>query len=366
MIKNLASPIFFLCLNAHSTPLESRLHLNESHSFTKGEKVVVAVIDTGLDRNHPALRDSLWVNPGESGVDARGARKEHNQIDDDLNGFIDDVNGWNFADNNNDLSDHHGHGTHVAGLIAAHRVAPFEFQGVAPESRLMILKYYDPTSAHHHNLESSTAALRYAIKMGADIINFSIGGDTKSVDEELVIREASRANILVVAAAGNDALNNDLKGFYPATYSIENLISVASLKTGVDRLLTSSNYGRETVDISAPGEDILSSLPGGRYGRMTGTSQATALVTGVAALYLSAHPNHHDPALIKRQLLSVVDISQQLLNKTQSAGCVNALTAITTLPEGQTAFGEPINTLQSLNRDLFTVRPAQPPPLLPR
>ncbi len=351
---------------ADADALDSRMHLSQSHSFAKGDHVLIAVVDTGIDVNHPALKDALWVNPGESGRDPNGAPKEKNQIDDDSNGFIDDVNGWNFASNNNDLSDHHGHGTHIAGLIAAKRMAPYAFQGVAPNVKLMVLKYYDPVAAHHSNLESSTAAIQYAIKMHADIINFSSGGDSKSNDEEMVIREASRTDILIVAAAGNSGLNNDRHGFYPASYGLENLISVASLRNGADRLLTSSNFGPKTVDIAAPGEDLFSTLPGGRYGRMTGTSQATALVTGVAALYLSMHAEHPSAAFIKRQLMSVVDINDQLLNKTQSSGCVNALTSLTTLPEGQTASGAPIFSLQRLNRDLFTVRPAESAPLLKR
>jgi thermitase len=350
--------VFLAAQIAFAQEPEAVTNLRKAWPLTLGQKsIVVAVVDTGIDMNHPALKDALWVNPGETGRDKNGHSRENNQIDDDANGFIDDVHGWNFAGNNNDLTDHLGHGTHIAGIIAARRMAPFQFQGVAPNVKLMVLKYYDPHQHPGNNLENSTKAMKYAVQMKANIINFSSGGSEKSIDEELVIRSAGAAGILFVSAAGNEGFNNDLFGFYPATYGLDNVISVASLKVEADRLLTSSNYGKKTVDVAAPGEEIFSTLPGSTYGRMSGTSQATAYVTGIAALAMSVRSNPLTPIEIKQQILSVADRMINFNDRLKSAGRINAFTALTTLPRGQTAFGEKIDLSQSLDTELFSIRP---------
>jgi subtilisin family serine protease len=360
------SLLFLIPTMAAAQNIESRLHISPSHSLTRGQNIVVAVIDTGIDVHHPALRDSLWVNTGETGRDAQGRNREQNQIDDDGNGFIDDVHGWNFVANNNDLTDHHGHGTHIAGIIAARRQSPFNFEGIAPEVKLMILKYYDPKSLRQNNVENSTAALQYALKMKARIINFSSGGDKPNAAEEMTLRQAISQNVLVVAAAGNNGLNNDSHGFYPASYGLENTISVASLKENEDRLLTSSNFGLASVDVAAPGENIFSTMPNGQYGRMSGTSQATAFVTGVAALTMALKSKNENVVALKRRLLAVSQPIDELKEKMQSGGCIDALTALTTWPEGKNAFGENVETLSRLQSDSFTIRTTQSLPVLKR
>ena len=140
------------------------------------KKVVVAIIDTGIDAKHPALRDNLWINPGEDGFDKRGHSKRNNGIDDDHNGYVDDVHGWNFSGGNNDLTDTHGHGTHIAGIIGAKKINDKLPHGVAENVSLMVLKYYDPKTGGEDNLQNSVQAILYAVRMKAQIINYSGGG----------------------------------------------------------------------------------------------------------------------------------------------------------------------------------------------
>lgn len=238
---------------------------------------VVAVVDTGIDAKHPAFQGRLWTNPGETGLDAQGRDKATNGIDDDGNGFVDDVHGWNFVNGTNDLSDSNGHGTHVAGLIAGpNRTA----DKAAP--KLMVLKYYDTGATELQNLRRTVAAIRYATAMGAKIINYSGGGYGRNADEEAAIAEAGLQGVLFVAAAGNERNNSDRLGYYPADYGLPNILSVAAVDLK-GRLIPASNYGEKTVHLAALGDKVLSTIPGGKWGRMTGTSQAAAVAAGVAA-----------------------------------------------------------------------------------
>lgn len=291
------------------------LALSTTASFAKSplskkelsKKIVIAVIDTGADTLHPSLRKNLWTNPGESGIDIQGRDRANNGLDDDGNGYVDDVQGWNFAGGNKDLSDVHGHGTHVAGII----------QSNAPEAQLMVLKYFDPQAPGEHNMINTVKAIRYAIKMKVQIINYSGGGTSKYPDEELAIREAQAQGILFVAAAGNERSNSDLHGFYPADYKLSNIISVTAIDEN-RKVLPSSNYGSRSVDIAAPGKDIVSSLPGGKFGTMTGTSQATAFVAGSAALLMAENPhNVRNPEAVIRQLTGTGLASEFLIGKTK-------------------------------------------------
>lgn len=318
------------------TPLTSEV-LNYSLQMTEAflawplsqgsKEIVVAVIDTGLDTDHPALRENLWTNPGETGVDARGKDRATNGVDDDGNGFVDDVHGWNFAGNNNDLSDSHGHGTHVAGII----------QSVAPKTPMMVLKYYDPNASGADNLSNTVKAIRYAIQMKAKIINYSGGGTTKYADEELAVREAQQKGILLVAAAGNEKSNSDIDGFYPADYGLSNIISVTAIDEN-QRVLSSSNYGVKTVDIAAPGKSIISTLPGGKFGTMTGTSQATAYVSGTAALLLAAGFPAEPESLIS-QITSTGTDNRFLVGKTKHETSLNAYRSLVMRGAGLGAFG---------------------------
>lgn len=232
----------------------SKTQLFDSKNLLKnntktGKKIIVAVIDTGVDINHEDIKDHLWISKdGKS-------------------------NGWNFVDNNSVLTDNIGHGTHIAGIIAS----------ASPNVSLMILKYYDSDSVSHKKaFDNSLKALRYAIDNKADIINYSGGGSGSSIEELELLKEAESKGIIVVSAAGNESKDIDINPYYPASYKLSNIITVASL--GADgKLLQESNYGYNTVDIAAPGEDVLSALPGNRHGYLTGTSQATAFITSIVA-----------------------------------------------------------------------------------
>lgn len=272
--------------------------------------IVVAIIDTGIDINHPLIRNHLWVNPQE----------QKNAFDDDGNGYADDLHGWNFASNNNDLSDNHGHGTHVAGIILQ--------KARSQRVKFMVLKYYDPLKSGDDNLLSTVKAIRYAIKMKADIINYSGGGDERSPLEEAAIRDAQKQGILFVAAAGNEGRNTDRVGFYPAGYRLSNIISVAAMDSR-KRLLASSNYGSQSVDIVAPGKNVFSSLPGGKYGFMTGTSQATAWVSGLVASLLTQSDKSWTPERIKKFLELNAVRDRQLSKKIRSQARISNLASVT-------------------------------------
>jgi len=193
--------------------------------------VTVAVIDTGADINHKELKDFIWTNPGETGTDRWGRDKSTNGIDDDGNGYADDLHGWNFVSNTNDLLDSMGHGTHISGIIKNESSkSPFTSNksNKKPKIGLMILKYYDAEASDSQNIENTVKALNYAIKMGAQVINYSGGGSLPSQAELSAIQEANRRHIFVVAAAGNNNKNTDIMGYYPANYRLPNIISVAA------------------------------------------------------------------------------------------------------------------------------------------
>lgn len=298
------------------------------------KKIVVAIIDTGVDMNHPALKDNIWVNPKEI---------PNNGIDDDGNGFIDDVNGWNFVAENNKPLDSHGHGTHIAGIV----------KGVAPQVSIMVLKYFDPKSISDKNLANTVRAIDYAVQNGAQIINYSGGGFGKNPSEEAAIKRAKDKNILFVAAAGNESVDSDKDHFYPADYDLSNIISVASL-TQESNLVGSSNFGIQTVDIAAPGKEIFSTLPGGRYGRMTGTSQATAFVTGALAILLDTYSDVRSSEKIIEYLVKTGDIEENLDGKTKYRTKLNSYRALAMKGRDLNANGLTIENTKQINSDIFS------------
>lgn len=305
---------------------------------TKGSKSkIVAVIDTGADVNHEDLSENIWVNPGETGLDAKGRNKATNGIDDDNNGYVDDVHGWNFVSNNNDLTDNHGHGTHIAGIIGAVAENKKGISGIAPEVSLMIIKYYDPKVPSTDNLKNTINSIKYAVKMGANIINYSGGGVDYSQEEFEAVKEAEKKGILFVAAAGNERSNSDQFHYYPADYKLSNIISVTALDPN-RTILPSSNYGTETVDLAAPGQNIISTLPGNSYGFMTGTSQATAFVSGAAVLVMANKPEFKFDE-VKKYVLSTGDPFESLALKTRTSRALNLFKALTILDSGVAANG---------------------------
>lgn len=298
-------------------------------SLTRGSRdIIVAVIDTGIDVNHEDIKNNLWKNPGEI---------PGNGIDDDKNGFIDDVYGWNFVSNNNKLDDNHGHGTHIACIIGAEAGNKKGIIGIAPEVSIMTLKYYDPKVSGSDNLKNTVKAIQYAVKMGANIINYSGGGTDFSQEEHDAVAEAEKKGVLFVAAAGNERSNSDKFHYYPADYGLKNIISVTAIDPGTE-VLPSSNYGVTTVDIAAPGQNIISCLPGNQYGTMTGTSQATAFVTGAAVIFM-AHKNSKNYDTAKKYILATGDADSSLTSKTRTSRKLNLFKALTILDNDTTTSG---------------------------
>ncbi len=270
---------------------------------------IVAIVDTGVDTQHPWIAKNLWQNAGEIGLDINGHDKQTNQIDDDGNGYIDDVHGWNFANSDSDLADNNGHGTHIAGIIA---------NKARPQVQMMILKIYDEHSKISP-LAATAKAIAYATKMGAQVINYSGGGLTPDFDEKNSLIQAAAKNILVIAAAGNEGAKLDSVPFYPASYNLSNIVSVAAINR-YHQLMNASNYSETKVDIAGLGHDVLSALPshlqGQTTGKMSGTSQATAMITALATHLWSPNiPARTWKALILQN--SQTDL--QLIHKTRFA-----------------------------------------------
>jgi thermitase len=315
---------------------------------TQGSKeIVVAVIDTGIDIRHDDLKNNLWTNPGESGLDAKGRDKRTNGIDDDGDGFTDNVHGWNFVSNNHDLSDNHGHGSHIAGIIGAEAGNGKGIAGVAPKVSLMILKYYDPKVPKTDNLKNTIEAIKFATSKRVNIINYSGGGTDFSKEEFEAVKAAKEQGILFVAAAGNERSNSDEHKYYPADYGLENIISVTAIDPKTE-VLASSNYGVQTVDLAAPGQNILSTLPNNAYGFMTGTSQATAFVSGAAVLIM-AKRSSFDYQDVKKYILATGDQKQSLSNKTKTARYLNLFRAVTMLDTGVNVSGMTVANAVGIN-----------------
>jgi subtilisin family serine protease len=245
---------------------------------TLGDGVPVAVLDSGLDFQNPDLADNVWTNPGEV---------PGNAVDDDGNGFIDDVHGADTVGWDGDPSDGFGHGTAVASIIAARGDNGFGLSGMAWDARVM------PVKVLHDDGWGTTATLisglDYALDEGARIVNISLNGSAPSQALDEAIGEAQSRGVLVVTSAGNDGRNRDRVPSYPASERSPSVITVASANRA-GALAPGSAFGRTSVDIAAPGSDILTSDLSGRFTRRSGTSFAAAYVTGAAALLAAAHP----------------------------------------------------------------------------
>lgn len=305
--------------------------------------VVVAVIDTGLDLEALSRSDVLWTNAGEVGLDSQGRSKSVNGVDDDGNGYIDDVHGVDFTRPGRQVGlapDRDGHGTHIAHLILQQAEAVMRSpasQGAEVHQRrpvrLMVLKYYSVLSSGEKNLERSNRALAYALDNGAQVVNFSGGGRVPDEQERRLLLSARKKGVVVVAAAGNEGLNTDRQGFYPASYGFPHVLSVAAL--GEDsHLFRMSNYSSTQLMVAAPGEKVMGPVPGGQA-KMTGTSQATAITTGVLVGLMSHSFLMRSPEKWIELLLEATEVEPSLKDKLKFPLKVNlqrAQEVVATLP----------------------------------
>lgn len=284
--------------------------------FPNTGNAIVGVIDTGVDYTHPDLINNIWKNPGET-----GGGKETNGIDDDGNGYIDDFRGWDFFNNDNNPMDGHGHGTHVAGTIGAEGNNGIGVTGVNWKVKIMPIQIFSSSGAAASSF-AIAQAIQYATANGADVTNNSWGGGAFS----MAIYNAILAGRLFVAAAGNNTNNNDISPFYPATYNLNNIISVAATDHN-DNLAWFSNYGATTVDLAAPGVNIYSTLPGTNYGYSSGTSMAAPHVAGAAALMVATRRDRGLPDLtpvqLRQYVLNGVDVIPGLSGKNATSGRLN-------------------------------------------
>ena len=269
------------------------------------KEITVAVLDTGIDPNHEHIKGSLVRF-----LDYSGTGK----------------------------NDSHGHGTHVAGII----------KNIFPKVKLVALKYYNPKYSGKQSLEATVKALKAAVDMNVDVINYSGGGPESSSAELAVLKEAERKGIIVVVAAGNESSNIDKKSnaFYPAAYGLSNIISVSAHDENL-KLIKSSNWGKRLVDLAAPGKRIKSALPKDRAGFLTGTSQATAFVTGVVAMLKSQFPK-----LSYTEVKNIIRNSAKkeiaLASNSNSGGRLDAKAAVLEASKNQTN-GSIFNSLAKTN-----------------
>lgn len=302
----------------------------EAWGVTLGNpSTIVAVIDTGIDLNNPDFAGKIWTNP----VNDAGA------------GYPNDVHGWNFIDDTPDVQDDDGHGTHVSAIIAAVGDNNYGVVGVDPSAQIMPLKFLDANGNGSTN--DAVSAIYYAVNHGAKVINASWGGVDYTQPLDDAIAYANAHNVVFVTAAGNDGTNNDVVPSYPSSFRQPNELSVAA----VDRngnLPGFSNYGAATVDVAAPGVDIVSDVPTSidpsGFQDLSGTSMSTAYVSGVAALVAGLNPGFTAAQIVQR-IDSTAKPLPSLTGKTISGGMVDAYNAVVatgvTATAGATGSGVP-------------------------
>lgn len=282
---------------------------------TGSSTVVVGVLDTGIDLDHEDLVGNIWTNSGEVAGDG---------IDNDNNGYVNDIHGWNAIGNNGNPEDGNGHGTHVSGIIGAKSNNAIGVAGVAWNVKLMALQMLAADGSG--STAAAVAAIDYALVMkdrGVNIraLNASFGGGGASQALYEAIGRANTKGIVFVAAAGNETNNNDASPVYPSNFSQPNLISVASIDRN-GALSSFSNYGATTVDIAAPGGVIASTYPDDNYVYLSGTSMATPFVTGVVAL-IAARNSNLTPAQIRTKILDTKKAISGLNGKMVSPGAID-------------------------------------------
>ncbi len=290
---------------------------------TGSDQVVIAVIDTGVDYTHVDLEENMWMNPGEV----------PDGVDNDKNGLIDDIYGWDFYNGDGDPMDDNSHGTHCSGTIAAGGHNFIGVTGVNWTARIMALKFLSASGSG--STSDAIASIDYVCMMKRDhsipIVAMSNSWGGGGFEQSLldIIEVANDLGILFVAAAGNSGANNDLSPYYPSSYEAPNVIAVAATDHN-DSLAWFSSYGATSVDLAAPGVNILSTIPGG-YGYKDGTSMATPHVSGVAGLIAAQYPGieHYD---IKERILNSVETKPWLGGMVLTGGRLNAHFALAAVP----------------------------------
>jgi len=320
-----SDPLFPQLWGLHN-PADTDIDAPEAWDITMGShQVVVGVIDSGVDYTHPDLAANMWQNPGEV----------MNGVDDDGNGYVDDVYGIDAITGSGDPDDDYGHGTHVAGTIGARANDGFGIVGVSPNVQIMALKFLDDNGDGYTS--DAIEALEYAIEMNTEygvnvkLTSNSWGGGGYSPSLRDAIAASGDAGMLFVAAAGNDSENCDDFPHYPSSYAEANVVSVAATDSD-DELASFSNYGAVCADLAAPGVGIWSAVPGGSHEAWNGTSMATPHVAGAAALIWAERPNA-DPLDVKDLLLGTVDLVPDLSGITVTGGRLNVHSALLGEPQ---------------------------------
>ena len=266
---------------------------------------IVAVVDSGIDFTHPDLQGVVWENEGEIA---------YNSIDDDGNGYVDDRLGIDVATRRIDPKDAFGHGTHIAGIIGALPENQIGIRGLVPNVKIVAVKIFDDKGTG--SLAGAIEALEYVEQLrlrGVPIraVNASWGGSGPSEPLKETIDRLGALGVIVAAAAGNQGSDNDSNPEYPASFSSQNLLSVAALNESGMRS-SFSNFGKSTVDIAAPGEGVISTVPGGRYAYYAGTSMAAPFVTSAVALLAAQHPD-----------LSAIEIVSLITNSAKKSAALS-------------------------------------------
>ena len=291
--------------------------------------IIVGVVDTGIDYEHEDLKEAIFINPGEHGLDSLGRDKRTNEVDDDHNGFVDDWHGWDFMSSSqsgqdNDPMPGHIHGTHVGGTIGAIVNNSTGIAGVGRKIKLIPVKCAGD-NPFGTSVDNGYTGILYAASLGAKVINCSWGSNTRSESEQELINKVVELGAVVVAAAGNDGL---YESFYPAAYN--GVMSVSAINVN-NQKASFSNYN-ETIDVAAPGVDILATVPNNDYQMMDGTSMASPVAAGVMALVRNKFPEYNPLQAIEHLKATCDDITLMNLGYLDQLGKgrVNAFKAVST------------------------------------
>lgn len=311
-----------------------------AHGYT-GKGVVVAVVDTGVDYNHEDLKDNIWTNPKEIAGNGK---------DDDGNGYADDIHGWNFVDNNNNVLDDNGHGTHVSGTIAGEN-NNYGVTGIAYDAKIMPVKVLDDSGSGSYT--SIAKGIHYAVDNGANVINLSLGGSYSNSTLESAIDYASSKGVIVVMAAGNDGGSSP---DYPASYASKSGIAVGAVDKNNNLADFSNRSGTNQISyVTAPGVNIYSSVPNNQYAIYSGTSMAAPHVAGVVALMLSANSKLTDAQV--REI--VADTAGNSTQTTSSSLNISHVSSLASQVIADTAVNNTQTTISSFNNSDVSSLPRQ-------